>query len=77
MTITKMRYPISIGLIVVTSHACMPTNGKDTSVLNTNWDTYLGDPARTHYSPLIQITPDNVNQLEAAWSYNSGGLNNA
>ena len=74
MTITNMRYPISIALITVALHACMPTNKKDTLVLNTNWDTYLGDPARTHYSPLAQITPDNVNQLQVAWSYNSGGL---
>ena len=69
-----MRYPISIGLVVVALHACMPANRKDTSGLNTNWDTYLGDPARTHYSTLTQITPENVNQLEVAWSYNSGGL---
>ena len=74
MTITNMRSPISIALVIVALHACMPTNKKDTLVLNTNWDTYLGDPARTHYSPLTQITPDNVNQLEVAWSYNSGGL---
>ena len=71
---TKTRNPISIGLVVVALHACMPPNRKDTLVLNTNWDTYLGDPARTHYSPLTQITRDNVNQLEVAWSYNSGGL---
>ena len=69
-----MRYPISIGLVVVAFYACMPTNSKDPSVLNTNWDTYLGDPARTHYSPLTQITPDNVNQLQTAWSCNSDGL---
>ena len=74
MTITNMRSPISIALVIVALHACMPTNNKDTLVLNTNWDTYLGDPARTHYSSLTQITPDNVNQLEVAWSYDSGGL---
>ena len=43
-------------------------------MMNTNWDTYLGDLARTHYSHLTQITRDNVNQLEVAWSYNSGEL---
>ena len=65
---------MSIGLVVVAVYACMPTNNKDASVVNTNWDTYLGDPARTHYSPLTQIIPDNVNQLEVAWGCNSGGL---
>ena len=52
----------------------MPTNSKETLEINTNWDTYLGDPARNHYSPLTQITRVNVNQLEVTWSYNSGEL---
>lgn len=38
----------------------------------TNWDSYLGDQARTHYSSLDQINLDNVNQLEVAWTYHSG-----
>ncbi|MDX2249879.1 MAG: PQQ-binding-like beta-propeller repeat protein [Bacteroidia bacterium] len=40
-----------------------------------NWSHYLGDPGRTHYSSLDQITPENVNQLQVAWEYNSGGAN--
>ncbi|MEZ4828007.1 MAG: PQQ-binding-like beta-propeller repeat protein [Bacteroidia bacterium] len=35
----------------------------------------MGDPGRTHYSSLDQITPDNVGQLQVAWEYNSGGAN--
>jgi quinoprotein glucose dehydrogenase len=35
----------------------------------TGWSDYLGDPGRSHYTILSQITPDNVDQLEIAWSY--------
>lgn len=38
-----------------------------------SWEWYLGDPARTHYSPLDQINTENVAQLEQAWIYRSGG----
>src|SRR5882724_1960553 len=37
-----------------------------------NWSTYLGDAARTHFSPLDQINRRNVQHLEAAWVYHSG-----
>jgi quinoprotein glucose dehydrogenase len=37
-----------------------------------NWNTYLGDKTSSQYSSLDQLTPDNVNQLEVAWSYTSG-----
>jgi len=38
------------------------------------WNHYLGDPERTHFSVLDQITTENVGQLKLTWSYNSGGL---
>ena len=40
----------------------------------TTWQHYLGDPKRTHYSTLSQINTTNVQSLQLAWSYNSGGL---
>ena len=39
-----------------------------------DWSTYLGDPGRSHYSELAQITRDNVHELEVAWVYDSGEL---
>ena len=39
-----------------------------------DWPVYLGDSGRRHYSALDQITRDNVNQLEVAWTYDSGEL---
>jgi quinoprotein glucose dehydrogenase len=39
-----------------------------------DWPVYLGDKAASHYSTLAQITPDNVNRLEVAWTFNAGDL---
>ncbi|MEK7782081.1 MAG: PQQ-binding-like beta-propeller repeat protein [Verrucomicrobiota bacterium] len=38
-----------------------------------DWPTYLGDRANSHYSSLKQINARNVNQLQVAWTYQSGG----
>jgi quinoprotein glucose dehydrogenase len=40
---------------------------------STDWPTYLGDRANSHYSPLKQINARNVSKLEIAWTYQSGG----
>jgi quinoprotein glucose dehydrogenase len=37
-----------------------------------NWPSYLGDPARSHYSTLDQINRENVSRLAVAWTYRSG-----
>ena len=50
---------------------CSPEAQKNTSI-DQNWDTYLGDPGRSHFSPLSEITRENAAQLELAWSYDSG-----
>ena len=49
-------------------------SGSPSEAQNTDWDTYLGDVARRHYSPLDQITRENVANLEVAWTYDSGEL---
>lgn len=35
------------------------------------WPEYLGGPDRNHYSTLTQITPENVKNLQVAWSYST------
>ncbi len=40
-----------------------------TKTMYKTWSSYLGDPGRSHYSTLSQITPKNVSQLKIAWSY--------
>ncbi len=49
-------------------------SGSASEAQNADWDTYLGDVARRHYSPLDQITRENVAELEVAWTYDSGEL---
>ena len=34
-----------------------------------DWSEYLGGPDRNHYSNLTQITPENVKNLQVAWTY--------
>ena len=40
----------------------------------TRWLTYGGDYSGTRHSPLTQITPENVNQLTAQWTFQTGTL---
>lgn len=37
------------------------------------WSSYQGDPQRSQYSSLDQINKENVERLEVAWTYRSGG----
>ncbi|MCB1699420.1 MAG: pyrroloquinoline quinone-dependent dehydrogenase [Halioglobus sp.] len=36
------------------------------------WGSYGGSPGGGHYSPLTQVTPANVSDLELAWEHRSG-----
>jgi quinoprotein glucose dehydrogenase len=38
------------------------------------WSQFGGDPGATRWSPLTQITPDNVRHLEVAWVHHSGDV---
>ncbi len=42
------------------------------SPANLDWPAYLGDKARSLYSPLQQINRTNVAQLKVAWTYDTG-----
>ena len=46
-----------------------PENLKSSKEEYTTWSSYLGDSGRSHYSTLSQITPENVKDLNIAWSY--------
>lgn len=41
---------------------------------DTEWPAWGNDPGGSRYSPLDQITPDNVDELEIAWTYRTGDL---
>ncbi|MGE4629761.1 MAG: hypothetical protein AAEC86_04890, partial [Pseudohongiellaceae bacterium] len=68
-----MKQPVLSAALVFLA-ACSQDEFPQDASLNTDWDTYLGDPGRSHYSELSQITRENVSELELAWSYNSGEL---
>jgi quinoprotein glucose dehydrogenase len=40
----------------------------------TDWPAYGGSHASQRYSPLNQITPENVSKLERAWLYSTGDM---
>ncbi|WP_299533613.1 pyrroloquinoline quinone-dependent dehydrogenase [Ulvibacterium sp.] len=59
---------IIIALLLFTS--CEPSEKTNrSSNPYVTWSSYLGDPGRSHYSTLSQITAENVRDLKVAWSY--------
>ena len=64
-----MKNICSYVCLILLTAAC-EESGPD--LANVNWDTYLGDPGRQHYSPLAQIDRENVVGLEEVWRYRSG-----
>ncbi|HEV2687290.1 MAG TPA: PQQ-binding-like beta-propeller repeat protein, partial [Bryobacteraceae bacterium] len=66
MKVASLRYlPIALALFVHPPCALTAQTG-------TNWSEYLGGPDSSHYSPLKQLNPRNVNKLQIAWSYETG-----
>ena len=68
----------SLALAIAAATAA-PTNAqvgfdrlRDTAKEPGNWLTYSGDYRSQRYSPLDQITPENVASLEVAWEYQTG-----
>ena len=62
---SAMRYPL---LLLGAALSLAPF----LSAANRDWPVYLGDKAASHYSTLNQITTNNVNQLEVAWTWHAG-----
>ncbi len=58
----------SLGCSPSESPRTAPTSGYDT------WAFYGGSQEQTRYSRLSQITPENVDQLEIAWTYDTGDV---
>ncbi len=61
---------VSFALAVTLLNNCAPKEEKRSfKTAYTTWSSYLGDSGRSHYSTLSQITPENVQHLKLAWSY--------
>ena len=52
-------------LLSVPSSAQMPHDERE-------WPMFGGRPENIHYTALDQISPDNVKELEVAWTYDTG-----
>jgi len=67
-----MRIPCAAVLALLLLASCERPVPLDLSGPTADWPEYAGDKGGLHYSPLTQITPENVGRLELAWSHRSG-----
>ncbi|GAB2588946.1 outer membrane protein assembly factor BamB family protein [Spirosoma areae] len=66
----RLLLPLSILFTLAFGWSQFRQNPTDTNPNDyTNWGEYLGGPDRSHFSALTQITPQNVTNLQIAWTY--------
>jgi quinoprotein glucose dehydrogenase len=66
----EMKYSIIfLASFLLSFFVSCRTADKSEVVNPNNWSEYLGGADRNHYSLLSQINPENVHQLQVAWSY--------
>ena len=65
---TKNKWIVAFVAMVFISTILTPS-AQEEGTQNGEWPSYGGDLAHTRYSPLDQITGDNFNELEVAWSF--------
>ena len=61
-----------LGLCAGLAAACEAPAPLDLSGPTAEWPEYAGDKGGLHWSPLTQITRENVRHLELAWEYRHG-----
>jgi quinoprotein glucose dehydrogenase/quinate dehydrogenase (quinone) len=62
-----MQSPMEVAATKTPEVRTVQTPGKDNE-----WSAWARDNAGTHFSPLTQITPDNVGKLQLAWEFDTG-----
>ena len=62
-----MRNPVRLFTFVVAIFICI-------SIPASAWEHWGGDRGGSRFSPLAQITPDNVGNLVRAWEFRTGDL---
>jgi quinoprotein glucose dehydrogenase len=60
----KVSYSALIGILLLVFFSCKPRVTTDRA-----WSVYKADENSSNYSPLNQITPANVSQLQPAWTF--------
>jgi len=66
-----MRYGIANTLLQLVILAALASSGL---ALADEWPSYGRNPGGTRYSPLAQITPENVARLRVAWTFHTGDI---
>jgi quinoprotein glucose dehydrogenase len=61
----RHRLPLAVGALLLAGAA---------GAQEGTWQTFNGDLKAQKYSPLTQITPENVGELERAWSFHTGDV---
>jgi quinoprotein glucose dehydrogenase len=72
MTSRRIGVVAILGLAMFAASAAPP--GRQSDDDEPQWGSYGGDPGGNRHSPLTQITRQNVEQLEIAWTYRTGEL---
>ncbi len=73
MTVASTRAMLLPVLLAITGSGGSPLADDGTVA---GWPEYGGDKGGLRYSPLAQITPDNVDRLEIAWIHRHGDFSN-
>ena len=65
-------------LLALTFAGCGPhTVERDAKAPVEEWPTYGNDPGSSRYSPLTEITKENLRDLKVAWVYHTGDISYA
>jgi len=67
-----MRSRALAALLILLASAGVFVSSQGPTTSAAEWPAYGGGPEQTRYSPLTQITTDNVKRLAVAWSYDTG-----
>ncbi|NID11618.1 outer membrane protein assembly factor BamB family protein [Fibrivirga algicola] len=67
----RLLFCFAVAFLVGSVIIVLPSLTPATTDQSGNWGDYLGGPDRAHYSPLTQITPENVQKLRVAWTYSA------
>ena len=68
MAMNRSRVAWVLAAWIAVAGGTADTEAQQEGTRNGEWPTYGGDLANTRYSPLDQITGENFNDLELAWS---------
>jgi len=63
---------VAIRFVAVPARAAATAEASVAGDVSDDWLNYGNDPGGTRFSPLAQITPDNVERLAPAWRYRTG-----